>query len=765
MPPFLRNRLRNVLVWIACCAAGLGIAQLMFHGRWLVSDVLAESVNAWNNKLLAPTRSPDDHSVRLIDLGAPATDASQIIDLLDLLNYARAKAVLLYLDIDRLTRNDATQEAALAAAIRRYASVVLVQGAGGDLGEWRLPPAVRNAAAAVGHRHYLSTVNRSVQGVVTTPAAPPGESETHGLLSLLQVADPSARRAVDDAIRRAADADGAASLRLPYASAPGQFPGPPVGSLSPGAPELRDLRGKVIVIGSTGENPMVTPYDSLSARHPQGRRMSEAEVGANYAAALLKGRVMRAVSPAQSRVIVPLTVLACALPLLLLSPLAGYVASFVLGAATLPAWWYAAQERLIVFDDALQATAAVLVTGFLWIAVSLWRSRRNADQLLDQLRSVRLPMRLADVAPIVSPARHAGSLEVAQAAIDAARANQALTAAVIDSLPVALVLVDGDGRVLAANQRTSQWFGRDDPVGRHVELLLRQFEFYGTGDAHRLLHSAQHKAEARGDGRDWLIDSRLVDGGARGGIRMLGIQDVSLVKQAVNDRADAVDFLTHDLRTPLHSILVLTGLLEREAPAPHAPAGTMQQIRHMTERAIRLADNYVHLLRTDGATAAAFVEVNLNDVIEEAIATSQPLALERRVVVRQLGSPLCFVRGDYALLFRALVNVLGNAVRHSPPGSSIQVELETTAEEVAVVVRDEGSGFPGELLGRNIDRYRVGKQPKAQGIGLGLALVDAVARKHGGALQLSNRMHGGGEARIVLPLYEQAAPTRLRLAS
>jgi signal transduction histidine kinase len=765
------HRLRALIVWCACCIGGLAIAQFTFNGPWPVADVLAETVSGWNNKLLTPPASADDHIVRLVDLGAPAVHASQIIDLLDLLNYARAKAVLLYVDLGRLTRNEPEQAEALAAAVRRYASVVVAEGPSEDLGDWKLPNAVRTASAAVGHRHYLSAANRSVQGIATAPIALPATPSLHVIQALKRVADGSAGRApTTEEVR----VDGAVPLLLPYASAPGRFPGPPIGSLQPGSPELRGLRGKVVVIGSTEENPMATPYDSLALRKQPSRRMSEVEVGANYAAALLSGRLMRIVSPGETWVLLVATVLLCALPLLLMPPLAGYVASLALGAATLPTWWFVAQERMLVFGDAPQAAAAVMLTGLLWIVVSLWRSRRNAERLLEQLRSVRLPMRLAELTPPAPRAGRGDSLAVAQAAIEAAHANQVLTAAVIDGLPVAVLLVGAGGRVLAANRCTEQWFGSEEPVGRHIESLLRHFDFYAAGDGVQVLRAAHFSAEARCGSRHVMIDSRVLDAAGHGPIRMLGIQDVSLVKQAVNDRADAVDFLTHDLRTPLHSILVLTGLLERESPSVQvvSPAGTgssvvstMQQIRRMTERAIRLADNYVHLLRTDGATATAFAEVNLNDVIEEAVATSQPVAQEQRVMLRAANTPLCFVRGDYALLYRAVVNICGNAVRHAPAGSTVHIELACNEGEVVLAVRDEGQGFPVELLGRHVDRYRVGKQPKAQGIGLGLALVDAVARKHGGTLQLLNRPGGGAEVRLTLSLLEMSALPTLRMAS
>jgi signal transduction histidine kinase len=766
----LLGRLRNVALWLGCALAGLLVAQLSFNGRWPVADVLAQAVSAWNNQLLTHTQGARDHPVRLVNLGPAPSDPAQIIELLDLLNYARSKAVLLYVDVGRLTRDDAAREAALAAAVRRYASVVLVEGPSEGVGDWRLPPAVRSAAASVGHRQYHSAANGSVQGILV--GAVPGLPEDHALVALARLVN---ARAPEPTPPRAAPADSSRTAwdiqLLPYGSPPGAFAAIAAAELRPGAPELRNLRGKVVVIGSIEESPVPTPYDTLAARGEPVRRMSELEVGANYAAALLTGRVVQPVSASHSRAIVVLTVLVCCLPLLLWSPLAGYVATLALGAATLPAWWLAAQEHLLAYGDAPLAATAVFVTGLLWIAASLWRSRRSAQRLLEQLSSVRLPMRLADLAPAASASRD--SSELAQVAINTARANQALTAAVIDSLPIAVLLIDSDARVLATNRRAEQWFGSDNPVGRQAQALLRSFEFYGAADASLLLSARSHRAEARCQSQDVVLDARLLEVEGQRPVRLVGIQDVSQVKQAVNDRVDAVDFLTHDLRTPLHGILVLTGQLEREGPGAGllpgtAPAveqaTTMRQIRAMTERTIRLADNYVHLLRTDGATASAFTEVSLNDVIEEALATAHPLASQRGVSLRDTVGLMCFVRGDYALLFRALVNILGNAIRHAPGGSCVHLALELEDEAVTVCVRDEGAGFPSELIGRAVDRYRVGKRPKANGVGLGLALVEAVARKHGGRMLLVNREQGGAEARFTMPLLEVAAQPALRLA-
>lgn len=741
----------RVALWFACCAMGIAFATALFRSSDHSGGLLSATATAWNHLQFASPADPREHDVVLLDLGADRSTARQVGDVLDLLNYAGTRAVLLTLDIGRIAR-DETQARDLAAAVARHGGVVVVEGGDEDFGIWSVPPPVRKAAAAVGGRQYHAAANRTVLGIRLEPGTGRAEPD-HAVLAAMRVVD---RRF--QVPPRSVFAPPSSTLLLPLGSAPGQFPTVDAAALHIGAAPLRELRGKLVVVGSTRDHPVATPFDMLASGDRPARRMSEAELAANFAAALAGGRIVCSMAPAEALVLVPLIVLLCCLPMLVMSPLPGHAVSLVAGTATLPLWWLIGRRALLIFPQAPLAVAAVWVAGLLWLAFALWRSRRDVHRLIDQLLSIQAPMRgLAAVAPPWRAGRAPDSLGVAQAALRTAHSNRQLAAAVIESLPTAVLLVDGTGRIVAANRRASQWFEPADPIGRDALLLMRTMDLYMASDADALLGERHHTAECRHAGRDYLVDSRLIVDDATRSVRMLSFHDVTPVKQAINDRADAVDFLTHDLRTPLNSILVLTGLLEREA---RAPSETMRRIRTVAQSAIRLADNYVHLLRAAGDTAGAFVEVSLSDVAEEAVASVNPLATERGITVSCKDSGPCFVNGDYALLYRALVNLLGNAVRHAPDDSVVDVRLELLPEGAVLTVEDRGPGFPLELLKSSAIRFRVGKQPRAQGVGLGLALVRAVAHKHGGSLTLTNAEPHGARVRLVLPRALTGAPSQ-----
>lgn len=749
----MRNPWHRVALWLACCASGIVVAAALFRSSDNAGGLLSATATAWNHLQFA---SPDDLGLRgvvLLDLEPGAVSATQVADVLDLLNYAGARAVLLSMDVGRLASGDESAKR-LAAAVARQGSVVLVEGGDEDLGVWSVPAAVRPAAAAVGGRQYHAAANRAILGIRLADDGRAGGPE-HAIVATLRVLDPRYR-----VPERSFFAPPSPTLLLPYGAPPGQFPTVRAAALQVGSAALRELRGKVVVVGSTREHPVATPFDMLASGDRPARRMSEAELAANFTAALAGGRIVCSMAPAEVLVWVPLIVLLCCSPMLVLSPIPGYVASLAAGAAHLGLWWWIGRRALLIFPQAPLALAAVWVSGLLWLAFALWRSRRDVRLLIEQLLSIQAPMRWLGTSGMPWAGRRTpDSLDVAQAALRTAQANRQLADAVIESLPTAVLLVDASGRIVAANRRAGQWFAAVDPIGREALQLLRGLELYVASDADALLREPHHVAECRQGERDLLVDSRLILQDATRSVRMLSFQDVTPVKQATNDRADAVDFLTHDLRTPLNSILVLTGLLEREA---RAPSETMRRIRTVAQGAIRLADNYVHLLRAAGDTSAAFVEVSLSDVTEEAIAAVQPLALERRIVLRCHDTDPCFVNGDYALLYRALINLLGNAVRHAPDGSVVDVRLDATAQGAQLTVQDDGPGFPSELLQSASGRFRVGKQPKAQGVGLGLALVRAVAHKHGGTLELANVAPHGARVRLALPQIESGAPAHLR---
>jgi signal transduction histidine kinase len=195
----------------------------------------------------------------------------------------------------------------------------------------------------------------------------------------------------------------------------------------------------------------------------------------------------------------------------------------------------------------------------------------------------------------------------------------------------------------------------------------------------------------------------------------------------------------HQLRTPLTRIrgeldLALAGELAPETRA------SLEGARAELERLVETCARLLLLARLDRSAQARELgaeTLDLAALARELVEQVAPLAEERgvRVVCRAVGAaPL---HGSKALLAEALLNLLDNAIRYTPAGGSIEVEVSVAGREAQVSVRDDGPGIPAaerELVFRRFFRGRSGAE--ACGTGLGLAIVRGIARAHGGEVEL-----------------------------
>jgi signal transduction histidine kinase len=111
------------------------------------------------------------------------------------------------------------------------------------------------------------------------------------------------------------------------------------------------------------------------------------------------------------------------------------------------------------------------------------------------------------------------------------------------------------------------------------------------------------------------------------------------------------------------------------------------------------------------------------------------------------------VRGDEDAIERAVVNLVENAARHAD--ARVDVEVSSDGDRAVVTVRDDGPGFPPELLGQAAGRFvrgTNGGRGTENGAGLGLAIVDAIATAHGGELEIENGVEGGASVQLRIPL-------------
>ncbi|HEY3521948.1 MAG TPA: HAMP domain-containing sensor histidine kinase [Rhodanobacteraceae bacterium] len=218
--------------------------------------------------------------------------------------------------------------------------------------------------------------------------------------------------------------------------------------------------------------------------------------------------------------------------------------------------------------------------------------------------------------------------------------------------------------------------------------------------------------------------------------------------------------LSHEVRSPLARLQVILDLAQHSANPDEAGTHFLQAEREIG-RLDRMTGEMLALSRLKGDLPGMEHEsVELGLLLEECVATMRVPADERRIELHLTHGSSPVVSGSVVLLRRAIENLIANAIKFSPPGGRVWIELRSDRDHAIVEVRDHGPGVPAqelELLFRPF--FRGSNARLAEGHGLGLTLVQRVANAHGGEVIAANADGGGLRVTLRLPrLREEKAP-------
>jgi two-component system OmpR family sensor kinase len=208
---------------------------------------------------------------------------------------------------------------------------------------------------------------------------------------------------------------------------------------------------------------------------------------------------------------------------------------------------------------------------------------------------------------------------------------------------------------------------------------------------------------------------------------------------------------SHELRTPLTSVLanleLLADVLEGErGEAAHSALRSTQRMR-------RLVADLLLLARADAKRDVPRQPTDLGRVLVEATAELGPVASNHEISV---DAPAAIVDGVRDELHRLTLNLIQNALQHTPAGTHVRASVRQEGEHVTLVVEDDGPGVPPELRDEVFSRFVRAEGDRGGSVGLGLSIVRAVARSHGGDVLLESPPGGG--ARFVVTLPATAPP-------
>lgn len=266
--------------------------------------------------------------------------------------------------------------------------------------------------------------------------------------------------------------------------------------------------------------------------------------------------------------------------------------------------------------------------------------------------------------------------------------------------------------------------------------------------------------------RDLVAGVRRFAGGDYGTrVPLAGPSEVAEMGTAFNEMASEIQrsrgseqaFLadiSHELRTPLTSIQGFAQAIVEGEARGDAVSHVAEIIHREARRLVRMVEGLLQVARLEsGAQSMAREEVAPSRLLESAVAALEMQAKDAGVSFDVVGADaLPSVRGDPDKLAQLFLNVLDNAVKHSPRGTTVQVRGSRDDGAVVIRVRDAGSGLPQGAQTRLFQRFYRGDNAQRDGAGLGLAIAQAIAQAHGGSIRASNVDGGGAEFAVRLPL-------------
>jgi two-component system OmpR family sensor kinase len=210
---------------------------------------------------------------------------------------------------------------------------------------------------------------------------------------------------------------------------------------------------------------------------------------------------------------------------------------------------------------------------------------------------------------------------------------------------------------------------------------------------------------------------------------------------------------SHELRTPLSAVRAYAELFARGAASrPDDLERSMDGISRESERMSVLVEDLLLLARLDEGRPLEHEQVELDEVVREAVETARAVDPERQLDVEL--EPIRVI-GDRDRLRQVIDNLLANVRAHTPPGAPARVTLLRVAEMAELEVADTGPGMDEDALARVFERFFRADPSRARasgGAGLGLSIVSAVAEAHGGTVTATAAVGEGATFRVTLPL-------------
>ncbi len=224
-------------------------------------------------------------------------------------------------------------------------------------------------------------------------------------------------------------------------------------------------------------------------------------------------------------------------------------------------------------------------------------------------------------------------------------------------------------------------------------------------------------------------------------------------------RDDMIGIVSHDLRNPVNAVTMLAGAIlsiERETELPNDVVEYSTVIRQAAEQMDSLIRDLLDVTRVEaGRLRVEAIPTEVRELLDDAVRILVPVAAAKSIELRVMANgSLPMVNADPERIRQALSNLIGNSVKFSPPGSTIELGASELGGELIISVRDEGPGMTPDQLSHAFDRFWQSRRTDREGAGLGLAITRGIVEAHGGRIWAESTTGKGSTFNFTLPVVK-----------
>ena len=334
---------------------------------------------------------------------------------------------------------------------------------------------------------------------------------------------------------------------------------------------------------------------------------------------------------------------------------------------------------------------------------------------------------------------------------------------ILSSMIEGVLAVDSQRNIVSVNKAAAELLGIDpkqvharniEEVTRNADLLKFVRETLNSDDP------VESDLTLQKDGERFfqLHGAGLSDSHGKRSGAVIVLTDMTRMRRLENVRRDFVSNVSHELRTPVTSIQgFVEALLDEKIKEPDQVNRYLKIIAKHSDRLNAIIEDLLSLSRLEEDSERrkiSFETIPLKPVLADVIELSSTKAQDKQSTVNLFCEDRIQVRINPALLEQAILNLIDNAIKYSPPNGIIQIRVEKDEKELKIAVQDNGCGIETKHLSRIFERFYVvdkGRSRKLGGTGLGLAIVKHIAQVHGGYVTVKSSPDQGSAFTIHIP--------------